>query len=113
MSAILTAPTQTILHPRLVCTIAGRPTEVLSFDAQHGVNQPVGTATVTLPLPLPDHLYGDDGNVLNQRIEIKAGYEEGVITTRFTGRIDSDRMEIDEREMTATLSARGWATLLD
>ena len=109
----LATPTQTVLHPRLVCTVRGIPTPVFSFDAQHNVNQPIGTASVTLPLPLPAHLYGADGNVLNQPIEIQAGHDETAIRTVFSGRIDADRMVIDERERTATLQARGWATLLD
>ena len=110
-TAPVTHGTHSVRHPRLVATVAGRPTEVLSFDAQHG--QPIGTATVTLPLPLPDHLRGEDGRVLNQPIDVQAGYEEGDIRTVFSGRIISDRMEVNDRDRTATISARGWAALLD
>src|SRR5690606_41384776 len=103
----LATPTQTVLHPRLVCTVRGIPTPVFSFDAQHNVNQPIGTASVTLPLPLPAHLYGADGNVLNQPIEIQAGHDETAIRTVFSGRIDADRMVIDELARTGTLQAPG------
>lgn len=112
-TAPVTHGTHTILHARKVATIAGVPTDVLSYDVSTHVNQPIATGSVTLPLPLPDHLRGEDGNVLNQPIHIQAGYTESSLRTRFNGRIDADRMEINERERTATLHMRGWATLLD
>lgn len=111
--ATFPAPTQTVLHPRLVVTVNGVSIPALAFDAQHGVDQPVGTATITVPLPLPDRLRGADGNVLNVPVEVQAGHDETAIRTVFSGRIDADRMEMDTTERTATLYARGWATLLD
>lgn len=113
MSAVVTMPAQTVLHPRLVVSVAGTPVSAFSFDAQHGVNQPVGTGSVTFPLPLPTSLMASDEALLNQRIEVQAGHDETAIRTVFSGRIDADRMEVDEREGTVTLQMRGWAALLE
>ena len=98
---------------RVIATINGVPTKVFEADAQHGVNQPIGTGSVTIPLPLPAHLVGPDERILNAPVSVQAGFDETVIRPIFSGRIDSDRFEMDVRGRSATLHMLGHATLLD
>ena len=93
--------TMTLLRHRLVVLVNGVPTRAFEADAQHGVNQPIGTASVTIPLPLPAHLLGPGERVLNAPITIQAGYDDG-LRTIFAGRIDGDRMTMDARTREAT-----------
>lgn len=114
MSAIVAAPAvHRVLHHRLLVTVGGVPTVALAADAQHGVNQGKGTASFDVPLPLPDHLRGDDGNVLNAPVEIQAGHDETAIRTRFSGFIRDDRGTITDGGATLTISASGWSSILD
>lgn len=106
-------PQQTVRYRRALATVNGAPTRVFGADTQHGVDQPIGTASITLPLPLPAHLLGPGERLLNAPLTIQAGFDDTGIDTIFTGRIDRDRFEMDARSRTATLHALGNATLLD
>lgn len=103
----------TILAHRVVSTINGRTIPVFEADAQHGVDQPIGTGSITVPLPLPDSLRGPGEQILNAPINVQAGFENGRIRTIFSGRIDADRFTMDARTREATLNLIGNASLLD
>lgn len=91
---------------RLVCTVAGRPLPILAVDAAHGVDQPVGTATLTLPVPL------DPAVALNATAEVQAGYDETTIRTIFTGRVVTTHRELTDSGPVARVDCAGWASLL-
>lgn len=113
MVATATA-TMTDLRPYpIMCTIAGHPTDVTAYSRSHGVDQPVATGSITLPLPLPEHLRGGEpGDVLNLPISMQVGYRESVLRPVFNGYIRRDRMELSRNGYYATLSMVGYATLL-
>lgn len=106
--------TMTDLRPYpIMATIAGVPTDVLSYDRSHGVDQPVATGSITLPLPLPDHLRGGDpGDVLNLPVLLQVGYRESILRPVFSGYIRRDRMELSRDGYDATLSMVGYGSLL-
>src|SRR3972149_5411377 len=91
------APVQSIAWPAAVVTIAGVPTKPLSLDISHAVSQTKGTASVTLPLPLPAHLAGalNPEAGLNVPIEIKAGFAHTSLMTRFIGTIQQKSLTYD------------------
>lgn len=97
----------------IMCTIAGHPTDVIRYDRSHGVDQPVATGSITLPLPLPEHLRGGEpGDVLNLPISMQVGYRESILRPVFNGYIRRDRMELSRDGYYATLGLVGYATLL-
>ena len=106
--------TMTDLRPYpIMCTIAGNATDVTTYNRSHGVDQPVATGSITLPLPLPEHLRGGaPGDVLNLPISLQVGYRESILRPVFNGYIRRDRMELSRNGYYATLSMVGYATLL-
>lgn len=103
----------TVLHPYNVVTVAGIPTQVSYVRTQHGVNQPIGKGSISIPLPLPDHLSGDDpATTINRPIAIQAGYKESILQPVFGGYIDSDSMSVDTSGAMATFDLVGYASLL-
>lgn len=102
------------LRPHLTVLINGVPTQVFSLRTAHGVDQPIATATIDLPLPLPAHLRGEaDTNVLRKQVHIQAGYKESIMRNVFAGYVDADRMMVDPNARTATLQLVGFASRLD
>ncbi|MDQ3539934.1 MAG: hypothetical protein M3440_04535, partial [Chloroflexota bacterium] len=96
-----------ILRHVLFCTVNGIPTAAYEADGQCGVDRPIGTGSITIAAPLPDHID------LNVPIEIQGGYADGVIRTLFSGRVTDTQEEMTDRGALVTINAEGWAALLD
>lgn len=77
--------------------IGGIVTECTSVTTRYAVDEPIGTATLTLPLPLPDHV------VLGAEVEVQAGYP-GLVATIFRGIIPRRLRSITTQGMTATIT---------
>lgn len=94
--------------PAAVVIIDGIPTPVESFTTRHGVDQPIGGASLTIPVDT-DMTHID----LNADVEIKAGYADTTTERIFAGRIvDIDR-SLDVTGATIRVQAEDWATLLN
>ncbi len=103
----------TVLHPHKVVTIDGIPTRASYVRTQHGVDQPIGTGAISMPLPLPEHLSGEEPEqTINRKIAIQVGYKESILRPVFGGYIDSDSMSVDATSATATFDLIGYASLL-
>lgn len=89
----------------LTVFVGGAQTDCLAASCSHGVDQPIGTATLTLPLPLPSWLD------LAVEVQVIAGYP-GATATVFHGRVATDEGAIDEGGFDATVRCEGWAALL-
>lgn len=118
MSAVMTPvadATQTVAWPAAVVTIDGIPTKPVSLDIRHGVDQTKGTASITLPLPLPDHLSArlNPNAGYNVPVEIKAGFAESGLMTRFVGAVQKKSLRFNVRDQSATFRADGQGRLLE
>jgi len=94
-------------RPTTLVTISGVPTPVDSWTTRHGVNQPIGTASITVPLG------GDVSHIdLNATVEIQAGYRDEPTRRVFLGRIADieRRYGIDGADL--RLQCEDWMTLL-
>lgn len=114
--AIASLPTRRIdLTPAHVVTIAGTPYRALGVETQHGVDRPVGTATITLAQPETGGTLAElRDRWLNRPIEAQIGYvEHGGAARVFAGRIDSIARAYDRSGYSLTVKASGYATLLD
>lgn len=89
----------------LTVFVGDQQTDCVAASCSHGVDQPIGTATLTLPLPLPAWID------LAVEVQVIAGYP-GATATIFSGRVAADEGAIDERGMDATIRCEGWASLL-
>lgn len=103
------------LTPAHVVTIAGVPYRALGVETQHGVDRPIGTATITLAPPVTGGGLAELRNRwLNRPIEAQIGYaEHGGASRVFAGRIDSISRSFDRNGYSISVRASGWATLLD
>lgn len=108
MSAVASLPTATIAQvPASLVTIEDRPVLVEAWETQHGVDRPIGTASITLPLPLPSYV------ALNARVEIQAGYRETGTQRVFSGRITDIDRDFDDGGAFARIRCTDWMELLD
>lgn len=110
MSAITFATVEeavasTVLPVSLYCRIGGVAVECYEAHISHGVDQPIGTCTVTLGLPRPASL------AINAEIEVEAGYP-GAVRRRFFGHIPDDDGAIDDNGPNLRVSGVGWASYL-
>lgn len=87
------------IHKRVVWAvlIGGAPVQCTSLTSRYDVNEPVGTCTLTLDLPLPETV------TLGAVVEVQAGYP-GVMGTIFRGRITGRVMRVDGSGRTATIT---------
>lgn len=92
---------------RLFVTVNGVPTDTLAASAHHGVDRPVGTGSISVPLPTADHI------TLNAPVEIQAGFDESAIRTIFSGRITDSQGSVNESGRQARYRCDGWASVLD
>lgn len=92
-------------HLQWVVLIDGTVTDCLSVTTRYGVNEPVGTATLSLPLPLPSHV------TMGASVEVQAGFR-GAVHTIFRGFIPRTRGVINASGKTATVTASSWAARL-
>lgn len=104
----MSAAVVTYQTPAFVAIVNGIPTPVETFTTRHGVDQPIGSASLTVPVD------GDVSHIdLNADIEIKAGYADSTTERVFLGRIvDIDRT-LDITGTTMRVQAEDWATLLN
>lgn len=108
MSAAVSMRTAAIEQaPATLVTIAGRPVQVETWETQHGVDQPIGTASLTLPLPLPSFVG------LNVPVEIQAGYRDSGTHRVFSGRITDIDRDLDDGGSFARVRCTDWMELLD
>src|SRR5438045_5705235 len=91
--------------PALLVTIGGVVTDAFEVHCSHGVERPVGTASIIIPAPIPAQV------ALNATVEIHAGYR-GATARIFSGRIPDTAVDVDEQGFTATIRCVGWASLL-
>lgn len=100
----------TVTHqaPACLVTIGGIPTRVETWTTRHGVDQPIGTASLTIPTD------GDTSHIdLNAAVEIQAGYADTTTQRVFTGRVvDIDRT-LDTTGNTMRVQAEDWMALLN
>ncbi len=91
-------------RPNWLVLIGGIPTDVAEWSTQHGVTQPVGTATLVLPPgPLPEQVqYG-------ATVTIQAGYQ-GVVATVFAGTLPDRSVTWSDGGTVASLSADGYGS---
>ena len=80
-------------------------TPAFSYNGQHGTDQAVATARLTLDLPRPGYL------TPNAPVEVQAGWDNRVGTI-FSGRIPARTAAFDETDATLTIQCVGWASLL-
>lgn len=103
--------------PRQIVQIAGQVIPAYSVEAQHGVRQPKGVATIRMPLPdigLDDLLEVLRDRWLNKPMQAMTGYDEdGGAQTVFSGRVDRLRRSFDENGYQLDVHGIGWASLLD
>jgi hypothetical protein len=94
-------------RPNWLVLIDGIPTDVAEWSTQHGVTQPVGTATIVLPPgPVPAQVqYGAS-------VTIQAGYE-GVVATVFAGTLPDASVTWSDGGTVATLNADGYGSWLN
>jgi hypothetical protein len=78
--------------------IGGVQTDCTAVTTRYDVDAPVGTCTITLPLPLPEHV------TFGAEVEVQAGYP-GVVGTIFRGRIPRRTQSIRAAGKTATITA--------
>jgi hypothetical protein len=91
---------------RLYVRIGGEVVPAYEAHPRHGVNQPIGTVSLTIAAPRPEALR------INAELEVIAGYP-GAVATRFSGRIPADESAIDDRGAFVRVQGVGWASLLD
>ncbi len=101
------ATEQQQLTPACLVTVGGVPVDVEAWDTQHGVDQLIGTANLTIPMPLhPNVAY-------NASVEIQAGYTSSGLQRVFSGRIVGIDRSFDIRGATARIRCNDWMELLD
>ena len=91
----------------LFASVGGVPTQVLSVETSHGVDQLIGTCTIEVPLPAASQLQ------LNARIDVQAGFTETSVAPIFSGRLIDSEGTVDDGGLTARYRAEGWAALLN
>jgi hypothetical protein len=111
---VASLPTQRIdLTPAQVVAIDGTPYRALAVETQHGVDRPIGTATITLA-PVGASVTDLRASWLNRPIEAQIGYvENGGAARVFVGRIASISRAFDRNGSTLQVRANGYAELLD
>lgn len=92
--------------PVKLVTVDGLPIDAFGFDTHHGVNQPIGTARVTIPAPIPSTV------TLNAPLAIQAGWLGSGTLPIFAGTITDIERGFDENGATATLRGTGKAAQL-
>lgn len=108
ISPVASYPTALISQtPSTLVTIAGVPTKVEVWSTRHGVDQPIGSASLTIPVD------GDISHIdLNASIEIQGGYNDAPTERLFSGRIvDMDR-EADDSGRTIRVQCEDWCSVL-
>lgn len=95
MQQHIDAPSKTVTW---LVRINGVVTECIDVTVRHAVTSPIGSCTISLPLPLPSHI------TLGATVEVQAGYLDQVHTI-FTGTIPSRTRSISTSGFTATLTA--------
>jgi hypothetical protein len=99
--------------PRQLVTIGDDRVDPLTITAQHGLKQPIGTATITLRMP-ETPIENLRERWLNQTIEASTGYDEdGGVQRVFYGRVTKLNRAFDRNGFRLDVSASGWAALLD
>jgi len=98
---------QRVFRGVLLATVNGIPTQILAADTQHGVNQPIGTCTIEVPLPAASQLQ------IAAKLEVQAGFRESSVGTIFSGRLIDSIGTIDDSGSRARFRAEGWASLLN
>ena len=91
-----TAVDATHKHVQWLVLIDGIVTECTSVTTRYAVDSPIGTCTLSMHLPLPDHV------VLGAEVEVQAGYP-GMVATIFRGIIPRRVRSITADRMTATI----------
>lgn len=91
---------------RLSVTIGGRTIRCFEAHTSHGVKQPIATCSLVIAAPLPSVV------TLNTDLRVQAGYP-GAARTIFVGRIPAHSAAINEQGKFATVTAVGYAALLD
>lgn len=114
MSAVLSLPTEQILRrPHNIVTVDGLLLDAITAEAHHGVNRPIGTATVACIPPGYTETELRD-RWINKPIEIQVGYEEtGGARRIFSGRVARISREWGERGTRLQVRCNGWASILD
>lgn len=94
-------------RPSTLVTVAGVPTPAEVWSTRHGINQPVGSCSLTIPVG------GDIGHIdFNTPVEVQAGYADEPTERTFSGRIvDIDR-NFDDAGQTIRLQCEDWSSLL-
>lgn len=85
--------------------IGGIVTDCLDVTTRHDVDAPIGTCSLSLKLPLPEHV------TFGASVEVQAGYP-GAVHTLFRGAVASRRQSISRQGRTAQITATSHAVRL-
>lgn len=92
-----------VTTPAVEVTVNGEPLAVLSLSTSHGVESPTGTASLTVPLPVPNNVVEDAPVRVRARGDAGEDWET-IFKGRVRGPIDKT---LSESDATATLRCDG------